>query len=75
MRNVPRLIQKAVEQRAVVLLHSRDILPYNLSRMIEYVFHSTLWGFPPKPRKKKLQLDGQTGHHNVKYPEDTRALK
>ena len=54
MRNVPRLIQKAVEHRAVLLLHSRDILACNLGRMIEYVFHSTLWGPPPsKPRKNR----------------------
>ena len=51
MRNVPRLIQKAMEHRAVVLLHSRDILAYNLGRMIEYVFHSTLWVFSQATKK------------------------
>lgn len=54
MRNVPRLIQKAVEHRAVVLLHFRDILAYNLGRMIKYVFHSTLWVFS-QATKKRLQ--------------------
>jgi hypothetical protein len=34
-----------------VLLHSRDILAYNLGRMIEYVFHSTLWVFCQATKK------------------------
>jgi len=60
MRNVPRLLQKAVEHRAVLLLHSRDILAYNLGRMIEYVFHSTLWVPPPKKKNEKKVTIGRS---------------